>query len=285
MDFALPDFNKIFDPSDVAWFSIITALVILFIVQQVIHRVIGQLIDRAIRSHKYTTAKERKKRRDTLVSVFSSISTALLVVIAIIVVLNQLGVNIAALIAGFGALGFVLGVAGQDVIKDFLKGLSIIMYDQYRVGDIVTIAGFSGVVESLSLRFTRLRDLDGNVHIVPNSSITVVTNQSLGYSAVNFNVSVAYNTDIDKVTKVINQVGLAMVAEPEWQATITEPIAFLRVDSFRDSSIDIKALGKVIPGEQWAVAGEFRKRLKVAFEKNGIVIPYPQIVVHGNQPK
>lgn len=281
----LPNFDAIFRPRDVDWWSIALTIALLFVVQQILKRIIGRIVTSALKSHKYTNAKERKKRRDTLVSVFHSVSMVIIIVVGIIIILGQFGINVAALIAGLGALGVVIGIAGQDVIKDFLKGTSIILYDQFRVGDIVTVAGFSGVVEQLSLQFTRLRDLDGNVHVIPNGSIDVVTNQSLGFSAVNLNVGVAYNSDIEKVIKVINDVGTKMSKEAAWEPVIMEPIAFLRVDNFGESSIDVKALGRVIPGEQWTVAGEFRRRLKVAFEKNNIEIPFPQMVMHTDKTK
>lgn len=287
MDFGIQEsLDNLIEPVNTSWATIVLTILSLMLVQQISQRVIGRIVDRAIAQHKYTSAKERKKRRDTIVAVFNSMITVLVIIIGIVVLLHQFGINITALVAGFGALGVVLGVAGQDVIKDFFRGVSIIMYDQYRVGDIVTIAGYSGVVEALSLRFTRLRDLDGNVHIVPNGAVSIVTNQSLGYSSVNLNVGVSYDTDIELVEKVINETGQKMAEEEQWQAVITEPIAFLRVDNFGDSSIKIKALGRVMPGEQWATAGEFRRRLKKSFEKNGIEIPFKQIVIHSNdKPK
>lgn len=278
----LPGLDKIdsfFRPRDIDWWSIVLTIVTLFLIQQIIKRVIGHIVTRALKSHKYTTAKERKKRRDTLVSVFRSVSLVVIIIIGAIMILNQFGINVAAVAAGLGALGVVIGIAGQDLIKDFLKGIAIILFDQFRVGDIVTIAGHSGVVEQLTMQYTRLRDLDGNVHVVPNGSIDVVTNQSLGYSAVNLNVGVAYDSDMDLVIKVVNEVGQKMAKEEAWNQIIMEPIAFLRVDNFGESSIAIKALGRVIPGEQWSVAGDFRRRLKVAFEKAGIEIPFQQVVV------
>lgn len=266
--------------TEVSWVNILIIIAGAVLIRVLSKHFIGTLVDGAIRSHRYSSKKERTQRRDTLVAIFMTVITVLIVATAVILIMVEFGVNFTALIASAGAIGVVAGIAGQSLLKDMLKGVSIILYNQMRIGDIVTVAEFSGVVEALSLRFTRLRDLDGDVHIVPNGEITVVTNHSLGYANVNLDVSVSYDSDIAKVEKIINQVGESMDGEPEWDEIINKPISFLRVDSFGESGVNIKALGEVIPGEQWAVAGEFRRRLKEAFDKEGVKIPYPQRVIH-----
>jgi small conductance mechanosensitive channel len=135
-------------------------------------------------------------------------------------------------------------------------------------------------VESVTIRITRLRDLDGALHIVRNGDISVATNLSFGYSNVNVDLRVSYDSDVDKVAEIINKVGSEMAAEEVWQERIVEAIQFLRVDSFGHSSVHIKALGKVLPGAQWDVAGEFRKRIIPGFKAAGVEIPLPQRVVH-----
>lgn len=266
--------------------KIVITIVITFIIQSILHATIGRVVRRAVRSHKYESKAEEKKREDTLIRIFRTASAFMLWLVAIIVILAELNVNIAALLTGAGLIGVVAGIAAQNVIKNYLAGLYIIMENQYRVGDIITLSdiggtnGTSGVVEDISIRATRLRDLDGTLHIVTNGTAAVITNRTFQYASPVLDIGVSYDADIDQVEKVINEVGQAMQKDAKWQDVILEPIQFLRVDSFNDSSVTVKAVGKVKPGEQWGVAGEFRRRVKQAFDKAGIEIPFPQVVVH-----
>jgi len=143
----------------------------------------------------------------------------------------------------------VLGLGAQSTIKSYLAGLFIILENQYRVGDIITLNGLgiqdgvSGVVEDISIRITKLRDLDGNLHIVSNGTAQVITNRTFQYAKVNIDVPVSYDADIDKVQKVIDETGTAMASDEAWQKLILEPIKFLRVDSFNDFSVGRCAVG------------------------------------------
>jgi len=251
-------------------------------------------IDRFVRrvvvqSHRYHNAEEEKKREDTLVSVFHTAFAVVIWVITLMVVLFELRVNVAGLLTGAGVLGVVVSLGAKNAISDFLAGIFIIGENQYRVGDIVTLATgtgtVSGVVEDITVRITKLRDLDGYLHIVPNGSIGIVTNMTFQFANVNVDIPVAYEADVDKVVKIINQVGVSMMDDKEIGSDVVEPIQFLRVDNFEDSSMKVKALGKVRAGTQWDVAGDFRRRLIAAFDKNHIDIPYQQIVVHKSEKK
>lgn len=264
---------------DISWLNIALIIVGSMAAVWLMRRAIKHFVRQFMKRHKYTTAKERQKRFDTLVSVFNTIIAILVSAIALALILVQLGVDLAAAAASIGALGVVLGIAGQSLFKSVLRGLVAIMGNQMRIGDIVALGGVSGTVEEISLVNTRLRDLDGTLHIVPNGEITVLTNFSMGFANVNLDVRISYNSDIDKVIKVINKLGQEMASEDHWREIIQKPISFLRVDSFGESGVNIKALGEVVPGEQWATAGEFRKRLLVEFAKNNIEIPLPQRVI------
>ena len=188
--------------------------------------------------------------------------------------------NVAPLLAGAGIVGVAVGFGGQYLIRDIITGVFLIWENQFRVGDAVCIGDVCGSVESVTLRVTVLRDLDGTVHTIPNGEITSTSNKSNGFSRINLDVGVGYGDDIDKVQKVIDKVGQELAGDTEWNAKITKAPAFLRVNNFGDSSVDVKILGETMPGEQWAVTGELRKRLKKAFDKEGIEIPYPQQVNH-----
>jgi small conductance mechanosensitive channel len=170
-------------------------------------------------------------------------------------------------------------------VKDIVAGLFIILENQYRVGDVVRIADVSGIVEDINLRRTALRDLDGIVHVVPNGEIRVASNFTKEWSRVNMNVSVAYGEDLDHVISVINRVGKELAEDSQWAPSILTPPRALRVDNLGNSGIEIKILGETKPIRQWDVMGELRKRLKKAFDEEGIEIPWPHTKVYfGNSP-
>ncbi|HJW88415.1 MAG TPA: mechanosensitive ion channel family protein, partial [Dehalococcoidia bacterium] len=178
-----------------------------------------------------------------------------------------------------------LGFGAQSVVKDIIAGVFIVMENQYRVGDVVKIADIAGLVEEINLRRTVLRDLDGVVHVVPNGEIRVASNFTKEWSRVNLNISVGYGTDLDHAIAVINRVCEEMAAEPQWASLILKTPQVLRVDKLGDSGIELKVLGDTKPIRQWDVMGEIRKRVKNAFDKEGIEIPWPHTkVFFGNSP-
>lgn len=219
--------------------------------------------------------EEIHQRIDTLSHVFTRTGGAVIVLFGFLTMLPEVGVNVGALIAGFGIAGIAIGFGAQSMVKDFLAGIFILTDNQYGRGDVIQIAGVSGVVEDIGLRRTVLRDLDGAVHWIPNGEIQVATNFTEEYSRVNLNVGVSYSEDLDHVIAVINRVGEELAADKEWGEYILTPPKVLRVDNFGDSSIDVKILGDTKPIQQWAVMGELRLRLKKAFDEEGIEIPYP----------
>lgn len=220
------------------------------------------------------------KREDTLIRIVTSTSNIAIVLVAFLMVLSQVGVAIAPLIAAMGIAGVALGFGGQYLIRDIISGLFIILENQYRVGDVISVGSVSGSVEDITLRMTSLRDLDGVVHHVPHGEITTVSNMTKIFSRLNIDMGVGYGVEIDKAAYIINNVGHELIEDPEWKDKIIEAPEFLRVQEFADSAVILKILGKTKPGEQWGVAGEFKRRLKIAFDKEGIEIPFPQMVVH-----
>lgn len=259
-------------------------VIIILVVQLLLRVPIENLVRRIIRSHKYSSAEEEKKREETLIHVFRTGSAVILWIIGFIVILYQLEVNVAGLLTGAGLVGVLVGFGAQNTVRDFLAGVFIIMENQYRVGDIVKFSagggnGVSGVVEDITVRITKLRDLDGNLHIVSNGSIGVVTNMTFQYANVNIDIPVSYEADIKKVHRILDKVGIELAGDEEWGKYITQAVQFLRVDSFGESTVMVKALGKVHAGMQWDVAGEYRRRLMLAFEKEGTAIPYTHIVI------
>ncbi len=267
-------------------FRILIILSATIILQIVLSIAIDKIVHRVINSHRHVTEVEKQKRIKTLERVFKNFSHIIIWLIAIIVILAELKVNLAALLTGAGLIGVVAGIAAQNVIKNYLSGIFIILENQYRVGDIIMLTslgstnGTSGVVEDISIRTTRLRDIDGSLHIITNGTATVITNLTHQFSSALIKVNVSYDADIDKVEKIINKVGMDLQKDKKWQQSIIDPITFLRLDSFNDSSITVMAVGKVKPGDQWAIEGDFRRRVKKEFDRNGVEMPFPQIVLH-----
>lgn len=243
--------------------------------------VVSRVVKRAIHHEDPSFKVAEEKRENTLIDIIGTALRVGIWIIAGMMLLEEFGVNIAPLLAGAGVIGVALGFGAQSLVKDALTGLFIIFENQYRVGDVIQInSEVAGVVEKITLRETVLRDLDGMVHHVPNGYIQVATNMTMQFSNVNVDIGVSYDADIDEVEKVINEVGVELASDKVWRDSIIEAPSFLRVDSFDDSAVTIKILGKTTADQRWAVAGELRRRLKAAFDKNGVEIPFPQMVVH-----
>jgi len=244
-------------------------------------------IEKAVqRSRGDQTEEEIKKRAETLSGVLVASSQAIIIAVIFFMMLSDIGLNIAPMIAGVGVVGIAIGFGAQSLVKDVISGLFILLENQYRRGDVVKIADTSGLVEDINLRRTLLRDLDGIVHSVPNGEIRVASNFTKGYSRVNLNISVGYNEDLDRAIAVINKVGKELAEDPAWSSQILKPPQVLRVDNLGDSGIDIKVTGDTMPIQQWAIMGELRLRIKKAFDREGIEIPWPHTKVYfGNAPE
>ena len=251
----------------------------------VVGRFVPRLIDKSVARRSGESQEEVKKRAKTLSRVLVSVGKVVVFFIATFMVLSELGVDIAPILVGVGVVGVAIGFGAQSLIKDLIAGLFIILESQYRVGDVVRISDVSGLVEDINLRRTVLRDLDGAVHVVPNGEIRVASNFTKEWSRVNLNVSVGYREDLDHVISVINRVGKELAEDPQWGPLILKAPQVLRVDDLASSGVGIKILGDTKPIRQWDVMGELRKRLKKAFDEEGIEIPWPHTKVYfGNLP-
>jgi moderate conductance mechanosensitive channel len=243
-------------------------------------RIIDRVIKTATKSQKLNISQADIKRMSTIGRLFNWVINVLIILTATMMILDEFDINITPLITGAGIAGVALGFGGQYLVRDIITGFFIIFENQYRIGDVVTLAGIGGVVEDITLRVTTLRDMDGTVHHIPHGDITIVSNMTKIFSKVNLNIGISYNANLDHVIEVVNEVGKKMAADDNWKDFITVAPAFLRVDSFDDSSVAIKIVGITIPAKQWDVSGELRKRIKEAFDKEGIEIPFPQRVIH-----
>jgi small conductance mechanosensitive channel len=258
------------------WFTLLAVVVIgwlaYFVGTRIIHLVLKRLI-KIGRGHVWHQ-KDIEKRQKTLeglfiniwrIIVFFTMSYAILRVF-----IPDVATTLAPLFASAGIIGIALGFGAQSLIKDFLSGIFIISENQYRVGDIVEIEGFSGTVERISTRSTILRDINGNVHYFPNGMVQHVINKTMGFSMARFTVSVRPDSDIDKVTEIIDRVGIALSEEDAWKKKILGPPAFISIGEITGSSIEVIVAGKTQPSDQWSVIAEMRKRLLEEFEKNSI---------------
>ena len=222
---------------------------------------------------------ELERRVSTIGRLVVRLTGALIGVIAVLMALDLFGIDIGPAVAGLGVVGIAIGFGAQTLVRDWLAGIFIVLENQYSAGDVVRIADVEGVVEDFSLRRTTLRDLDGTVHSVPNGQIVVASNMTRLWARVNLDINVAYDTDLDRASELIDRVGTDLLSDPEWGPRLLEPPTVVRVEALADSSVTLKVLGQVRAAEQWAVGGELRKRILAAFTRAGIKIPFPHRVV------
>ncbi len=250
-----------------------------FIAAAIAKLLVVRIVRRLVTRGPYTVGGE-EKREDTLIRVISGTLRIIIWICVALMILAEFGVDIGPLIAAVGIAGVAIGFGGQYLIRDLIAGIFFIVENQYRTGDVVCFDETCGAVEDISLRMTTLRDMDGTVHHVPHGEVQRVSNLSKLFSRVNLNVGVSYAAELEKVIAVVDRVGEELAADPVWKEKVITPPAFLRVDEFGDSALIIKILGDTQPSMQWDVTGELRKRLKIAFDKEGIDMPFPQQTVH-----
>lgn len=268
--------------------KIVVVLVLAFVLRRVLHRLIAEFAER-VRTGPADGALvavlpgegslRAAQRADTLAAVLRSATTIVVWTLALLVVLGEIGIQLGPLIAGAGVAGVALGFGAQSLVKDFLSGIFMLIEDQYGVGDTVDVGEASGVVEKVSLRTTRLRDVEGTVWHVPNGQILRVGNKSQDWARALVDVSVALDTDIDAATQVILQVAGRLQQDPVFALAIIEDPEVWGVERLGPDGLTIRLVVKTKPGDQWKVARELRARLKDAFAQAGLVAPVPRQVV------
>ncbi len=216
-----------------------------------------------------------KKRVTTLVGLIRTIALVGLWAVIVIITLEQIGLNITPILAGAGIMGLAVGFGAQNLVRDLISGFFLVLEDQVRVGDVAIVNGTGGLVEAITFRTIVLRDLAGIVHIFPNGTINTLSNMTKVWSGYVMDVGVAYKEDTDHVVEVMRRVGDELRQDPNLGPMILEPIEVFGVDDFADSAVVIKARLKTHPIQQWGVGREYRRRLKKAFDAEGIEIPFP----------
>lgn len=259
-------------------FTIVGYIVVILIVKLLTRKFV-----RLVEDEDRSTRSEREKRADTIVSIINTTSWIFFGVIALFMILKEFNINITPLLTGAGVAGIAIGFSAQSVLKDFLHGFFLLAENQIRVGDVVEIGGHSGTVENITMRTTRLRSINGHVHIVPNGEIRIVENMSHGWSRALLDIDVAYKEDLDRVIAVIEDVAASLKGDEKYSKSIIDEPEVLGVQNLGDSGITIRLLMKTLPLKQWAIKRELQKRIKKRFDKEGIEIPFPQMVVHSQK--
>lgn len=234
--------------------------------------------------------KEQVRRAETIGRVLRYLASVIVTLIAAVLILSELGVSVAPILGAAGVVGLAVGFGAQSLVKDYFTGFFLLLENQLTTGDVVRVADKSGLVEDVTLRFVRLRDYDGNVHFIPNNLITTVTNMSRGFANAVMDIGVAYREDTDAVVEVMRAVGRDMRADPVLGDRILADLDVAGVERWDDSAVILRCRFKVVPLEQWTVRREFLRRLKRAFDAQGIEIPFPHVTIYagvdreGNAP-
>lgn len=227
-----------------------------------------------------TVSTRRSQRLDALSTVISSAVSFIVWSIAVLMILGTtFGLDIAPLLAGAGIVGVAIGFGAQDLVKDVISGMFLLAEDQYGVGDVVDLGEASGVVEGISLRTTRIRDVTGTLWHIPNGEIKRVGNMSQEWSRVLLDIAVAYGSDVDLAAEVIKRSADEMAAEEDWKTLFLAPPEIWGVESLGADGVTLRLVIKTRPGEHWAIARELRRRIKLALQEASIEIPFPQRVV------
>ena len=263
--------------------GLIIVTIILFVTFKIVNfslrKLKKTLVNRATKDSEVDTI-EATKRINTLTHIIHSLIRIILWSIFIMIILQKLGVNIAPILASAGIIGLAVGFGAQELVRDFISGFFIILENQIRTGDVAILNGTGGLVEKINLRTTTLRDFAGVIHVFQNGKINNISNMTKDWSAIVFDIGVAYKENPQMVMDLMKQTGLELQNDPEFKDKIIEPIEIFGLDQFADSAIVIKARIKTKPIQQWNVGREYRKRLKYAFDQHNIEIPFPHVTVY-----
>ena len=216
-----------------------------------------------------------RKRVTTLTGLLLTLGLVAVWAVAVVICLDQIGLDVTPILAGAGIVGLAVGFGAQNLVRDVISGFFLVLENQVRVGDVAVVNGTGGLVEAITFRTIVLRDLAGVVHVFPNGTINTLANMTMGWSGYVLDVGVAYKEDTDRVIEVMTEVAGELRDDPRFGPSMLEPIEIFGVDAFRDSEVTIKARLKTVPSHQWNVGREYRRRLKKAFDARGIEIPFP----------
>jgi len=261
---------------------VIALIIILRVARFFISRLKKALIKKAEKDETVDES-EAEKRIDTLTDILLGAMRIVLYTVFCIMLLGKFGIDIGPLLASAGILGLAVGFGAQELVRDYISGFFMLLEDQLRAGDVAVINGTGGLVENMGLRTTSLRDFRGTLHIFQNGKISSLSNMTKDWSAMVFDIGVAYKENVDQVMEIMKQVGDELQNDETFGPNIIEPIEVFGLDSFGDSALVIKARLKTKPIQQWTIGREYRRRLKIAFDAQNIEIPFPHTTVYWGQ--
>ncbi|GAA6143144.1 mechanosensitive ion channel family protein [Hydrogenophaga sp. 5NK40-0174] len=276
-----------------AWWSELDAVAIhatrivgIIIVSWILVIVLNRVI-RGVRERIAARVDDREfgKRAETLGRVFRYIVSVVVSLIAIMLILSELGISVAPILGAAGVVGLAVGFGAQSLVKDYFTGFFLLLENQILQGDVVQLGDHSGLVEGITLRYVQLRDYEGNVHFVPNGTITSVVNMSRGYSYAVMDIGVGYREDIDTCIEVMRQTASQLKQDPEYTTRILDELDVAGVDSWGDSAVVIRCRFRCQPLEQWGIRREYLRRLKYAFDAKGIEIPFPHMTLYAGEDR
>ena len=263
--------------------SLIILIVLLFVTLAVVSFFIKRLkkiLTKRMVNKTEEPNTEVEKRLNTLMGIVKTTGFIIIWVIFIMIFLKKINIDIAPLLAGAGILGLAVGFGAQELVRDYITGFFILLENQIRTGDVAIINGTGGLVEKIEMRTITLRDLSGTVHIFQNGKINSISNMTKEWSAMVFDIGVAYKEDLNKVMKLMKEVADKMMEEEDYESKILEPMEIFGLDSFGDSALVVKGRIKTKPIQQWSIGREYRKRLKEVFDEHKIEIPFPHQTIY-----
>jgi small-conductance mechanosensitive channel len=283
-----PDFwQKVVQDSFIWAIGAIPSLLLILVLAFVLVKLVDVLISRIrpfmllkMQKGAALDSSEIEKRIDTLSKIFLTLIKVTVWVMSSMLILRKLGIDIAPIIAGAGIIGLAIGFGAQELVRDVISGFFMLLENQIRVGDVAIVNGTGGLVEQVGIRTIILRDLSGVVHIFQNGKINTLSNMTKEWSAMVFDVGVAYKEDTDEVVEVMKKVSEEMRTDKEYSQDILEPMEIFGVDGFEDSAVIVKGRFKTKPIKQWSIGREYRRRLKKAFDLKGIEMPFPHRTIY-----
>jgi small conductance mechanosensitive channel len=261
---------------------ILLALIVAAILVQLIN-VSSRRLEAYMRRRSDLLPSDGQKRLQTVQNAFRYLAFVLIGLVVVTVILRELGIDLGPLFAGAGIAGIVIGFGAQNLVRDFFTGIFVMLENQYRVGDWIQIGNASGAVTKVTLRITRLRDGDGNQHIIPNGQITQVTNFTKEWARAVLDVGVSYSENVDRVMEVLEDVGREIAEDPDFAPFITSPLQVMGVQDLGESAVVIRIRFSTDPDQRWAVQREMRRRIKNRFDAEGIEIPFPHRKIYMGQ--
>ncbi len=242
-------------------------------------RVISRQLERLVEVEEYATVNEREQRIKTLTTILRGAGLVLIAAMAVVMILSELELNVGPIIAGAGIAGLAIGFGAQMLVRDIISGFFILLENQFTIGDVISVGGISGGVEKMTLRATFLRDLEGTLHVIPNSEIRILSNKTKGWARAVVDVGIAYKEDVERVLATLERIGQEMWQDEGYRPLLLEEPVISGLEELGDSAMTLRIMVKTQAGKQWDVSRELRKRIKETFEKEGIEMPYPTLEI------